>query len=301
MILVTGGTGAMGSVLVRELAGRNHRTRVVCMPGDPFVSRVRDCCEDIRFADVSDPRACEGICDGIETVYHLAAIIISKEESAFARINVEGTRNIVGQAVRSKVGHFVYVSSASVLYPRPTPYSLSKRNAEEIVISSGLPYSIIRPTLVYGEKGGQEFDMYLEYLKKFPMVPFIGSGAPLKRPVFVEDITQGLLALCDNKEAKGKIYNFSGGEAMSILDFSRLCLKCMGMGKKRIARLPVWLCKVIARMMALVMRDPPLKWQVIAGITQDANLDPSEAMTDLGYAPKKVSEWLPRVFPRKQG
>jgi nucleoside-diphosphate-sugar epimerase len=301
MILVTGGTGAMGSVLVRQLARRGHQVRVVCMPHDPFVSRVKDCAADIRYADVGDRNACQGICDGMATVYHLAAIIVSKDESAFARINVEGTRNIVEQAARAKVGHFVYVSSASVVYPHPTPYSLSKRAAEEIVLQSGIPFTIVRPTLVYGEKGGLEFDMYLEYLKKFPVVPFIGNGASLKRPVYVEDITEGLLALCDNAASLGKTYNFSGGEAISILDFSRLCLQCMGAraGRKLIVHMPVWLCMVVARMMGLVMKDPPLKWQVIAGITQDANLDPSDAIRDLGYAPKKVSQWLPKVFPRK--
>jgi NADH dehydrogenase len=232
-------------------------------------------------------------------VYHLAAVIVSKDESAFTRINVQGTQNIVDQAVKSKVAHLIYVSSASVVYPRPTPYSLSKRGAEEIVKKSGLPFTIIRPTLVYGEKGGLEFDMYLEYLRKFPVVPFIGNGASLKRPVFVEDITRGLLALCGNCASHGKVYNFSGAEALSILDFSRLCLRCMGMGNKPIVCLPVRLCVLIARVMGLVMKDPPLKWQVIAGITQDANLDPGEAMKDLGYAPKKASEWLPKVFPRK--
>jgi nucleoside-diphosphate-sugar epimerase len=299
MILVTGGTGAMGSVLVRELAKRGHLVRVVCLPRDPFVSRVKDFASDIRYADVCNMQDCAGICDGVSTVYHLAAIIVSKDERDFTRINVLGTNNIIEQAVQASVGHFVYISSASVLYPAPTPYSLSKRAAEDIVEKSGLPFTIIRPTLVYGEKGGQEFDMYLEYLRKFPFVPFIGNGAALKRPVFVEDIIAGLLALCDNKASYGKTYNFSGGEALSIQDFSRLCLACMGMETKRFVHIPVWLCMVIARLMRLVMKDPPLKWQVIAGITQDANLDPSEAIADLGYAPKKVSEWLPKVFPRR--
>jgi len=301
MILVTGGTGAMGSVLVRELAKRNQRVRAVCLPHDPCVSRIKDCAADLRYADVSDAKDCAGICDGVTAVYHLAAIIISRDESAFARINVEGTRNVLEQAVKAGVGHFVYISSASVLYPHPTPYSLSKRVCEDLVAKSGLPYTIIRPTLVYGERGGQEFDMYLDYLGKFPVVPFIGNGACLKRPVYVEDVMHGLLALWDNKASAGKTYNFSGGEALSMKDFSRLCLKCLGMENKPILHLPVWLCMFFARLMGLAMMDPPLKWQVIAGITQDANLDPAEAMRDLGYSPKKVSEWLPKMFPRKQG
>ena len=299
MILVTGGTGAMGSVLVRMLAQQQNKVRVLCMLDDPFTARVKEIAADIRYADIANKVDIRNVCDGVQTVYHLAAIIISKDEKAFENINVEGTRNITEEAARAGVGHFIYVSSASVTYPAPTPYSLSKRKAEEIVKKSGLTYTILRPTLVYGEKGGQEFDMYLDYLKKFPVVPFIGNGVPLKRPVYVEDVNAGLLAVCGNEKTFGKTYNLSGGEAVSMIDFTRLCLKLMGMGHKPIIHLPIWLCRMIAALMKLIMSDPPLKWQVIAGITQDANLDPADAMADLGYSPAKVSEQLPRVFPRK--
>ncbi len=299
MILVTGGTGTMGSVLVHMLAKRNERVRVVCMPHDPYVSRVKDYATDIRYADVSRKQDCAGLCDGVSTVLHLAAIILSKDESTFCKINAEGTHNIVDDAKRAKIRHFVYISSASVTYPRPTPYSLSKRAAEEIVKRSGLSYTILRPTLVYGEKGGQEFDIYLDYLKKFPVVPFIGNGAALKRPVYVEDVNAGILAVCGNEKSYGKMYNLSGGETISMIDFTRQCLKLLGIAHKPVIKLPLWFCKVLAFLMKLVMADPPLTWQVIAGIIQNANLDPEEAIKDLGYAPVKVSEQLPRVFPRK--
>lgn len=300
MILVTGGTGAMGSVLVRELAKRGKKVRALCMPGDPFVGRVKNIAADIRYADISNKVDIRNVCEGVKTVFHCAAVIISKNEASFEKININGTRNIVEEAMQAHAGHFIYISSASVLYPKPTPYSLSKRRAEEIVLNSGLPCTIVRPTLVYGENGGQEFDRYLDYLKKFPVVPFIGSGMSLKRPVFVEDVIRGLLAICDNEKSIGKTYNLSGGEAISMLDFSQLCLKYMGLELKPIIHIPIWICLTIAWLMRFVMKDPPLKWQVIAGITQDANLDPAGAMQDLGYEPKKVSEWLPKVFPRKK-
>jgi len=298
MILITGGSGAMGSVLVKHFALAKHSIRVLCMPNDPTVERIKEFSPDIRFGDISNAIDCAGICDGIATVYHLAAIIIANNKTLFDSINVQGTHNIVTEAKRASVGHFIYVSSASVVYGKPTPYSLSKLSAEKIVKQSGLAFTIVRPTLVYGKQGGQEFDMYLEYLRKFPIVPFIGNGKSLKRPVYVEDITKGLIALCNNKSSVGKTYNFSGGEAISIQAFSRLCLVCLGRANKKIIHIPVWLCKTIAFFMAMTMKKPLLSWQTIAGITQDANLDPIEAKNDFGYSPVQVSEYLPKVFPR---
>ena len=298
MILITGASGAMGSVLARKLHEKGEKIRACVMPGDPFVSRIENICYDIRYADISRNSDVAGICNGIKTVYHLAAVIISKDDSIFERVNVNGTRNLMEEASSANVGHFIYISSASVVYPFPTPYSLSKRKAEEIVNNSPVKYTIIRPTLVYGKIGGQEFDMYLSYLKKFPIVPFIGSGKALKSPVFVEDIIWGLIALNNKEKIYGKVNNFCGDEQLSMLDFSRLCLKLLGIPGKPIVFLPVWLCKFIAVIMEMFMKNPPLKWQVIAGIIQDANLNPDSAKKELGYNPAKVSERLPGCFPR---
>jgi len=300
MILITGAGGAMGSVFIRKLREKGARIRACVLPSDPGLQRMKSLCDDVWLADIRDKQALAGICLGITTVYHLAAVIISKSEEIFQRVNVNGTQNLIEEAKRSGVRHFVYISSASVLYPAPTPYSLSKKKAETIVSESGIPYTIIRPTLVYGKTGGQEFDMYLAYLKKFPVVPFIGSGESLKRPVWVDDIIEGLVAVEGRENSFGKTYNFSGAEAISMLDFSILCLKLLGIPHKPIVKLPVPLCMTLARILRFVMKDPPLKWQVIAGITQNANLDPVAAMRDLGYKPSGVTRKLPECFPREK-
>jgi len=298
MILITGGSGVMGSVLVREFCRKGRPVRALVMPGDPTASRIAGCGCEIRYGDIGDRRSLEGICRGVETVFHLAAVIISPDEAVFRAINVEGTRALIAEAKKEGVRHFIHVSSASVTYPHPTPYSLSKRAAEEIVRSSGLNFTIVRPTLVYGASGGQEFDLYLDYLKRFPVVPFIGGGRALKRPVFVDDVRRGLMALDGAEISYGKTYNFSGGEAITMLAFSRLCLRLLGRPHKLLLRLPVWFFKATAWLMRFTMKNPVLKWQTIAGIIQDANLDPAAAMADLGYLPAKVSEKLPACFPR---
>ncbi len=98
-----------------------------------------------------------------------------------------------------------------------------------MVRESGVPWTIVRPTLVYSEDGGLEFKMFLDYLLKFPFIPFIGQGEAIKRPVYVQDLVdafrKNLVAI---PEGTGKIYNFSGKNAISIIDFARLCLLLSG-------------------------------------------------------------------------
>jgi nucleoside-diphosphate-sugar epimerase len=280
-VLITGGTGALGSVLVRRLAELGNQVRVLTLPGDKNAPALQRSGLDIRFGDVSRKEDLRGVCEGVSTVLHCAAIIITDNESLYTSINAGGTRNMVEEATAAGVSHFIHISSASVVYPKPTAYSISKRIAEEEVRQSRLSWSIVRPTLVYGKKGGQEFDMYLDYLKRFPVVPFIGCGGAIKRPVYVEDLVNGLVKIACLLRGKNGIYNLSGKTSISMIDFARLCLVLQGKGNKPFIHLPVGLCRLLAAAMKRCMKNPPLKWSVIAGITQDADLDPSDAIRDI--------------------
>ena len=299
LTLITGGTGALGSVLAGRLQEQGHRLRVLTLPGDMNAQRFQKMGVDIRFGDIYRAEDLENVCEGVSTVIHCAAIIITPDPALYTAVNAGGTRNIVTAAQRSGVKHFIHISSASVVYPKPTPYSISKRLAEEFVKKSSLTWTIIRPTLVYGKRGGQEFDMFLSYLQRFPVVPFIGPGAALKRPVYVNDLVDGLAACACQEKGTHTTYNLSGGTKISILDFARLCLVLMGQGRKPVVHLPVWFCMALAAFLKNIMQDPPLKWSVIAGITQDADLDPTLAIRELGYKPRGVQEMLPQCFPRK--
>jgi len=222
MILVTGGSGVMGSRLVQGLVESGWKVRALTLPNDPLVSRLSGINCEIFYGDITDASTLKDAFDGIETVYHLAAIIISHDPSVFQKINVQGTKNMVEGASASGVKHFIYVSSASVVYPKTTPYSESKQECERIVKEQkSMYYTIVRPTLAYEKDGGQEFMMFLDYLKKYPVVPFIGRGWALKNPVHVDDLLKGFLAIVGNERCYGKTYNFSGGEEISIWDFAK--------------------------------------------------------------------------------
>jgi nucleoside-diphosphate-sugar epimerase len=297
-VLVTGAAGVMGARLVSRLCRAGHRVRALVLPGDKLRERLVPLGCEIREGDVSDSATLAGLCTGIDTVYHLAAVIISHELGAFERINRQGTKNLVAEARDSGVEHFVYVSSASVTYPRRTPYAESKLAGEYLVKAAapGMAYTIVRPTLVYEQGGGQELMMFLDYLRRFPVVPFIGEGRAIKRPVWSEDVVDGLVRLAGNRCAWGKTYNFSGAEQISMRELARLLLLHLDRPRP-VLPVPVAFCRAIAAALKLVQARPALTSSAIAGIINDADLDPSEAMRDLGYRPLGVREGFSRCFP----
>ena len=293
MIVLTGGAGVMGRRLAQGLRERGEQVRVLDRPG----TRLDLPGVELRHGDVTDPASLRGVFDGADTVFHLAAVLIAHDPAVFERVNVGGTGNVIAAATAAGAKHLIFVSSASVVYPKTTAYSRSKRECERIVREqSAMQWTIIRPTLAYNEHGGEEFRMFLDYLRKLPVVPFIGRGRALKNPVHVDDLMRGFLAVVGNPVAYGKTYNFSGGEDIAIWDLAHLMLKHQGLSKPFVP-LPVSLCTAAANVLEGRMARPPLTWNVIAGITQDANLDNSEARRDLGYAPIGVREGLQRCFP----
>jgi nucleoside-diphosphate-sugar epimerase len=299
---VTGAAGVMGVRLVRGLVEAGWRVRALVLPGDPLRARLAELGCDVREGDVADGATLRGACDGVDTVYHLAAVILSHDPSVFGRVNRDGTARVVAEAARAGVRHFIYVSSASVTYPRRTPYADSKLAAEELVKAErSFAHTIVRPTLVYDVGGGQELLLFLSYLRRFPGVPFlpfIGAGRALKRPVWAGDVIDGLLRLAGNPVAYGKTYNFSGGEAISIADLGRLLLRQHG-ERRLLVPVPVPVCRALAFVLGRLMRRPPLTPSAIAGIVNDADLDPELAMQELGYRPVPAGEGLRRCFPVK--
>lgn len=296
-ILVTGAGGVMGQRLVRGLVDRGFEVRCLVLPGDPSAGALARLGAELREGNIEAPASLEGLCDGVHTVYHLAAVIISYDPDAFRRVNREGTANVVAEARRAGVRHFIYVSSASVTYPKRTPYAESKLAAEQLVTAEpSFEHTIVRPTLVYDVTGGQELAMFRSYLERFPVVPFIGDGKALKRPVWAGDVVDGLLRLAENPKSHGKLYAFSGGEAISILELAKLILEHGGK-RKLFVHVPVPVCVAVARVSRLFMERPPLTTNAIAGIVNDADLDPSEACSDLGYRPLGVREGFARCFP----
>ncbi len=287
----------MGSRLVRRLLAEGHAVRALVLPKDPFLARLDGCDCELVTGDITESQSLRGLAAGVDTIYHLAAVILSSDPAVFEKVNVQGTRNLLALAAGAKVQHFIYVSSASVVYPQTTPYSRSKRECERLVRQQDqLAYTLVRPTLVYESDGGMEFQLFLRYLMKFPVVPFIGRGQARKSPVYAEDVIDGLVKLAGCQKAHGRTYNFCGAESLPIWDLAKLMLARQG-SRKVLVPVPVWFCRLAAALMKRLSDDPPLTHSAIAGIVQDADLDPSSARMDLAYAPIGVHDGLDRCFP----
>jgi nucleoside-diphosphate-sugar epimerase len=179
-ILVTGASGFVGRALVTELAGLGYSVRAAMrQPADVFPRNV----EVVAVSDLTRPVEWRALLKGIETVVHLAGIAHAGTEIAedlYDRVNRLATAELAKAAQASGVRHLVFISSiraqsgpssADILResdaPQPTDaYGRSKLAAEEAVRAAGVPFTILRPVLIYGPAVKGNFDRLIRLAQK---------------------------------------------------------------------------------------------------------------------------------------
>ena len=284
--LVTGGAGVVGRALCRELLDRHVDVRVLTLPGDALAKQLPPEVE-VFYGDVTDASSMGIAFEGVDVVFHLAAILLSTDSSAFVRINEGGTRNVVECCKAAGVRRLLYVSSISVTYPVRTPYGASKLAGEACVKDSGLDWTIVWPTLVIGDGGGIEFNMYARYVTRFPLYFLPGGGLAKKRPVRSVDLVQGIASAGLSGAAVGKTYALAGPEEMTMAEMARRILGARGLRHKMLP-LPWWLSKRLAVLKNWIGGNRVSAEQALAGFLYDAVPDIGDAVRDLGYAPKNA-------------
>lgn len=285
MVLISGASGTVGARLAQQLSQRGERIRALVLPDDPLRHRLADLGCQLVTGDITDAPSLAAAMSGIRTVFHLAAVVLSHSPRVFHQVNVEGTRNMLAAAKGAGVEHFIYVSSASVLYPCTTPYSRSKRACEQLVSSeTEMSWTVVRPTLVYESDGGQEFRLFCKFVETMPVVALIDGGHARKSPVHVDDLIAGLAAIAGNQQTHGKTYNLSGGEDLTLREMAELLLAHQGR-RKRFVDIPLPLARAIGAVAGTLSGKMPFVLHTVAGLSQDAVADRSAAIRDLGYAP----------------
>ena len=177
---------------------RQSSCKLTRCPGDAAVCLTRsaarsEVCKkagfDVVIGDITDPESLKGSLDNCDMVVHLVGIIEEREGLGFDRVHVAGTENLVNEAKKAKIKHFFLSKRAWRITSSWSRYLKTKAEAEEIVRSSGIPFTIFRPSLVVGD--GDGFTSMLKVLiASSPVVPVPGDGMSKFQPIYVGDLVE---------------------------------------------------------------------------------------------------------------
>ncbi|HKK21473.1 MAG TPA: complex I NDUFA9 subunit family protein [candidate division Zixibacteria bacterium] len=253
-VAVTGASGFVGSHLVDRLLRDGHEVTVLSHSQRGRVrldERVR-----VVSGSVEDPEALTALCAGNEVVFHLVGIIAETRTKTFEKTVVHATRALVGAALRAKVLKVIYLSAIGASANSATKYYRSKFEAEQAIRLSGLNYTILRPSIIFGEGDGF-VSMLTRMIRLLPFTPVIGSGRYRLQPVYVDDVTSALAQCVTMEETSTEIIDLAGPERLEYLEILHIIKRVLN--KRRVnIHLPLMLMKMAAAVMEKILKPAPL-------------------------------------------
>ena len=250
-IAITGGTGFIGSHLAQRLAAEGVEVVLLARKDRGELKRPQ-----ISFvaSDLSDQDVLRQAFVGCDAVAHCAGINREIGAQSYDRVHVEGSRNVVEAAKAAGVKN---IALMSFLRARPncgSAYHESKWAAEEIVRASGLEYTIIRASMVYG-RGDHMLDHLSHALHTFPLFAMVGFKEKGIRPLAIDDLVDVLRAALIEGRLPNTTVAVTGAEEIYLSEAVRRVAQATGQ-KIRMFRAPVWFHYVLARFWELTMKTP---------------------------------------------
>jgi uncharacterized protein YbjT (DUF2867 family) len=290
-IFLTGATGFVGHAVILALRAHGYAVRCLVRRGSELDLRGLEAIERVE-GDVLSPAVLERDMEGCDTVVHLVGII--REEpatlSTFERIHTQGTINVLEAATATGVRRYVHMSALGVRPGARARYHRSKWAAEEAVRASPIPWTIFRPSIVYGRRD-QFVNMLAGLIRRYPVVPVIGSGQQRLQPVPVEQVAEAFARAVELPASVKHTYDVGGPDAVTMVRLLDLIGAALGRSRVRKAHAPIGLVRPMAR---LLHRLPgfPLTPDQLLMLEEDNVCDPQPFYATFGLSPLPLATGL---------
>ncbi|MBI1865743.1 MAG: complex I NDUFA9 subunit family protein, partial [Nitrospirae bacterium] len=271
----------IGSNLVRLLKADGKAVRALVRDAEK-ARRILGPEVDAAVGDVSDRDSLSRAAEGVDTIIHLVGIIREARGATFEGIHVRGTENILAAAVRAGVRRFVFQSALGTRPNAAARYHQTKWRAEELVRASGLSWTILRPSLVYGP--GDDFTARLaDVIRLSPAVPVLGSGKSRFQPIYVHDMTACLAGATDDAHA-GRTFEIGGPDVLTLDQIVEEIAQALGR-RRSFVHVPFPFVRPAARLFEIFLPSPPVTVDQLTMLGEDnvcaENAAPSLVATPL--------------------
>lgn len=288
-VLVAGGTGFLGSHIVQRLLRSGDRVIVLARNPKGLPAGVEG-----RPGDVRDQASLDKALAGVDVVigavqFPNAPVENPRKGLTYVKIDGEGTVNLVRAAQRNGVKRLVYLSGAGTRPGQTAPWFQAKLMAEKAVRESGIPYTIIRPSWVYGPED-RSLNKFVTFAKLLPFVPVIGNGRTTVQPAHVDDVAEAVARALERPAAIGQTYELGGPEALTMDQIIRTMLRAMGK-RRPLLHNPAWLMKLATAPLTL-LPTPPLSPLAVDFVLMEEPVSNEPILRDLGLKLTPLAEGL---------
>ena len=267
-IAITGAAGLVGQNLVPRLKARGYRDIVAIDKHPANTALLRRLHPDVTIveADLAGEGGWQRAVAGVDVIVICHAQIGGLDRATYARNNIEATERLLAAVPRPDV-HLVHVSSSVVKSMAMDDYVWSKEAQEKLVLASGFPAIVLRPTLMFGWFDRKHLGWLARFMQRTPLFPIPGDGRYLRQPLFAGDFCDIVMS-CIARRPTGD-YNITGLEPIDYVDLIRAVREACG-ASSPIVPLPYPLFWSMLFVYGLFSRDPPFTTkQLEALVTPD--------------------------------
>jgi NADH dehydrogenase len=290
VILVTGGTGFVGRHIVHTLRAEDRPVRALVRNRRRGATLESWGCELVT-GDVTDAASVRAAAEGCDTVIHLVALIAGKPAD-FERVMTEATRNLVEAAEEAGARRFLLMSALGTNERSRdvVPYFSAKWEMEQAVKSSGLEWTIFRPSLVFGKDGGI-LPMLVRQVRLLPVTPVVGDGRRRLQPIWVDDVARFFAVAPTIAATVGQTYDLGGPDTPTWNELYEAIQLALGK-RRRLVHIPVGLLRAGAVAFELLPKPPVTRDQLTMLGFEDNVGDPAPANAAFGLQPISLAEQL---------
>ena len=293
-VFLTGATGFVGSHLLQRLVHEHHTVRALVRDLQQ-ASSIRDSKVEFIQGEVTQGAGLDAGMRDCDAVIHLVGIIIESRGASFEAIHHIGTRNVVEAAKRNRISRFIQVSALGVRADGVSEYQTSKWKGEEEVRQSGIPYCILRPSVIFGPGDGFVSQM-LEVMRNAPLFrPVPGDGRPRFRPIFIDDVTACFVQALTNPAATNKSIDLGGAEELTLNEVLSEIAECAGIRKPAV-HVPMPLMFAGAALAQLLFRRPPVTAGQLRMLQEGSTCNVLPMIETFGFKPIGFREGLRRYI-----
>jgi uncharacterized protein YbjT (DUF2867 family) len=247
-------------------------------------------------ADVLDDIAVDAAIAGTDALVNLVGILTETGTQSYRAIHVEAARRVALAAQRHGVTRLIHISALGSSLTSPAISDRTKAEGEQAVRAVFPQATIVRPSLVFGEDD-HFFSRFTAMIRSSPVLPLIGGGMTRFQPIFIHDMTAGLLELLKRPETAGKTYEFGGPQVYSFKVLLELLLTALNR-QRVLVPIPFALAEMQAGLLEW-LPNPPLTRDQVRLLKTDKVVSGVEwTLGDLGVQPRPLEEFI-AVFKDK--
>jgi uncharacterized protein YbjT (DUF2867 family) len=283
-VFLTGATGFVGKNILRRLIAEGHAVRALVREPQKARSAQHEAA-DLVAGDVVEGTGLDQGMQGCDAVIHLVGIIMEKGKNTFERVHHLGTRNVVEAAKRTGIKRFVQMSAVGVRADGVAAYQTTKWKGEEEVRQSGIPFCILRPSLIFGLGDGFVTQM-MATMRSAPLFrPVPGDGTPRFRPIAIEDVTTCFLRALTTEAATNQTIEIGGADELTLNDVLAEIARCAGVRKPDV-HIPLPMMVAGATVMQRLLKNPPVTVDQLRMLREGSSCDIEPMKRIFGLNPR---------------